>query len=94
MVHYVDIHKTENAPLVIINFLTDSIYLSKGEVMGFMQDQSLSKSEIVTKTSTEPSPILLEEDDDIEGLPEQKRKVTSENREKKFITSPADIEVH
>ena len=41
--------------------------------MGFMQDQSLNISEIVTETSTEPSPILLEEDDDIEGLPEQKR---------------------
>ena len=94
MVHNVDIHKTENVPLVIIHFLTDSVYLSKGEVMGFMQDQSLNISEIVTETSTEPSPILLEEDDDIEGLPEQKRKVTSENGEKKFIMSPADIEVH
>ena len=62
--------------------------------MGFMQDQSLNISEIVTTTSTEPSPILLEEDNDIEGLPEQERKVTSENREKKFITSPTDIEVH
>ena len=94
MIHNVDIHKTENVPLVIINFSTDSVYLSKGEVMGFMQDQSLNISEIVTETSTEPSPILLEEDDDIEGLQKQKRKVTSENREKKFNTSPADIEVH
>ena len=40
--------------------------------MGFMQDQSLNISEIVTETCTEPLPILLEEDDDIEGLPEQK----------------------
>ena len=75
MIHNVDIHKTENVPLVIINFLTESIHLSKGEVMGFMQDQSLDISEIVTETSTESSPILLEEDDDIEGLPEQKREV-------------------
>ena len=42
--------------------------------MGFMQDQSLDISEIVTETSTEPSPILLEEDDDIEGLQEQKKR--------------------
>ena len=49
--------------------------------MGFMQDQSLNTSEIVTETSTEPSPILLEEDNDIEGLQEQKRKIISENRE-------------
>ena len=36
----------------------------------------------------------MEEDNDIEGLKGQKRKIISENREKKFITSPADIEVH
>ena len=94
MVHNVDIHKTENVPLVIINFSTNSVYLSKGEIMGFMQNQSLNISEIVTETSTEPSPILVEEEDDTEELPEQKRKITSENKEKKFITSPADIEVH
>ena len=44
--------------------------------MGFMQSQSLDISEIVTETSTEPSPILLEEDNDIEELKEQKRKIT------------------
>ena len=94
MMHNVDIHKTENVPLVVINFLKDNVYLLKGEIMGFMQNQSLDISEIVTETSTEPSPILFEEEDDIEGLQEQKRKTISENREKKFITCPADIEVH
>ena len=88
MMHNVDVHKTENVPLVIINFSTDSVYLSKGEVMGFMQNQFLDISEIVTETSTEPSPILLEEDNDTEELKEQKRKNISENTEKKFITSP------
>ena len=63
-----DIHKTENVPLVVINFLADDISLSKGEVMGFMQNQSLDISEIVTETSMEPSPILLEEDNDMEVL--------------------------
>ena len=94
MIHNVDVHKTENVPLVVINFSTDSVYLSKGEIMVFMQNQSLDISEIITETSTQHSPILLEEDNDIEGLKEQKKKVTSENIEKKFITSPADIEVH
>ena len=89
MIHNVDVHKTENVPLVVINFLTDSVYLSKGKIMGFIQNQSLDISEIVTETSTEPSPILLEEDNDIEGLKEWKRKIISENTEKKFITSPA-----
>ena len=94
MIHNVDIHKIEDIPLVVINFLTDSVYLSKGEIMGFMQNQSLDISEIITETSTEPSPILLEEDNDIEELKEQKRKITLENIEKKFITSPVDIDVH
>ena len=57
MMHNVDVHKTENVPLVVINILTDSVYLLKGEIMGFMQNQSLDISEIVTETSTEPSPI-------------------------------------
>ena len=93
MIHNVDVHKAENVPLVVINFSTDSVYLSKGEIMGFMQNQSLDMSEIIIETSTEPSPILLEDDNDIEELKEQNGKITSENIEK-FITSPADIEVH
>ena len=62
--------------------------------MGFMQSQSLDISEIATETSTEPSPILLEEDNDIEGLQEQKKKIMLEYTERKFIMSPTDIDVH
>ena len=94
MIHNVDIHKTENVPLVVINFSADDISLLKGEIMGFMQNQSSAISEIVTETSTEPSPILLEEDNDIEVLQDQKEEIISESEEKKFITSPVDIEVH
>ena len=94
MIHNVDLHKTENVPLVVINLLTDSIYLSKGEIMGFMQSQSLDISEIATETSTEPSPILLEEDNATEGSREQKKETAFENNEKKFITSPTDIDIH
>ena len=86
MIHNIDVHKTENVPLVIINFLVDDISLSKGEIMGFMQNQSLDISEIMTEMSTEPSPILIEEDNTTEVFQTQE--------EKKFITSPADIEVH
>ena len=60
--------------------------------MGFMQNQSLDISEIMTETSTEPSPIIFE-DEDKEVLYKQ-GEVNNENVEKKFITSPADIEVH
>ena len=86
MLHNVDIHTTESVPLVIINFSVDDISLLKGEIMGFLQNQSLDVSKIRTETSTEPSPILIEEDKTTEVFQQQ--------GEKKFITSPADIEVH
>ena len=41
VIHNVDVHKTENVPLVVINLSTDDVYLLKGEVMGFMQNRSL-----------------------------------------------------
>ena len=93
MIHNVDVHKTENVPLVVINLSSDEVYLSKGETMGFIQNQSLDISEIMTETSTEPSPIIFE-DDDKEELYKQEGEVNKENMEKKFIASPADIEVH
>ena len=61
--------------------------------MHLMQIQSLDISEIMTETSTEPSSIIFE-DDDKEVLNEPEREVDKENIEKKFITSPTDIEVH
>ena len=54
--------------------------------MGFLQNQSLDISEIRTETSTEPSPIIMEEDNVTEVFQDQE--------EKKFITSPVDIEVY
>ena len=63
MIHNVDVHRTEHLPLVVISFASDDIYLSKRETMGFMQIQSLEISEIKTKTSTEPSCIVYEDDD-------------------------------
>ena len=93
MIHNVDVHKTENVPLVVINLSSDEIYLLKGETMGFMQIQSLDISEIMTDTSTEPSPIKFE-DDKKEVLNKQEGEVNKENTEKTFITSPANIDIH
>ena len=93
MIHNADVHKTENVPLVVINFSNDDVYLSKGESMGYMQNQSLDISEIRTETSTEPS-LLIFEDDDKEVLQEQEREVNKGSIEKTFITSSANIEVH
>ena len=86
MIHNVDTYITESVPLVLINFSVDDISFLKGEIMGFLQNQSLDISEIRTETSTEPSPLIMKEDNVTEVLQEQ--------REKKFITSPADIDVH
>ena len=93
MIHNVVIHKSENVPLVVINLSSDEIYLLKGETMGFMQIQSLDISEITTETFTEPSPIIFE-DDKKEVLNKQEGEVNRDNIEKRFITSPTDIEVH
>ena len=65
-----------------------------------MQSQPLDISETVTETSTEHSSISLNKDDDTE---ESKTKCEIETpfglkeknlKEKKFITSPADIDIH
>ena len=63
----VDTYVTENIPMVLINFLVDDISIAKGEIMGFLQNQSLDISKIMTETSTEPSPIVIEEENITEG---------------------------
>ena len=86
MLHNVDTYVTDNVPIILINFSIDDVSFSKGEIMGFLQSQPIEISEIMTETSTEPSPIVIEEDNVTEVLQEQE--------EKKFITSPADIDIH
>ena len=61
--------------------------------MGFMQIQSLDISEIMTETSTEPSPIIFE-DHDKEVLNKQEEEINKDSIEKRFITSPANIDIH
>ena len=62
IIHNVDVHRTEHLPLMVINFASDDINLSKGETIGFMQIQSIDISEIMTETSTEPSSIMYADD--------------------------------
>ena len=87
MIHNVGIHKTESVPLIVINLSYDEIYLSKGETMGFMQIQSLDISEIMTETSTEPSPIIFE-DDDKEVLNKQEGEINKESVERGLLLLP------
>ena len=86
MIHNADTCIPDTVPMVLINFSIDDISISKGEIMGFLQSQSIDISEIRTETSTEPSPIGIGEDDVTE--------VSQNQEEKKFITSPADIDVY
>ena len=88
MIHNVDVHRNEWLPLVVINFALDDVNLSKGESIGYMCLQPLEISEIMTETSTEPSSLICENDEKKKG-DDREEKV-----EQKFITSPADIEVH
>ena len=94
-IHKVDVYKPDNVPFVAINLLSDSIYLPKGEVMGFMHYQSLDVSKIVIRTSTEPSAVILDEGYNAgEYEIEHELEVPLGSDEKKFITSPSDIDVH
>ena len=86
MIHNVDMHKTENVPLVVVNFSTADFHLLKGEVMGYMQNQFLDISEIITETSTKPSTIMIE-DNDKEVLQNLNGEVNMENMEEIYYFS-------
>ena len=91
--HNIDVHRTEYLPLVVINFAIDDVNLLKGESMGYMSTQPLEISEIMTETSTEPSSLMCE-DDERKVLDNQGKIDIKEKVEKKFITSPADMDIH
>ena len=93
MIHNVDVHRNEWLPLVVINFALDDVNLSKGESIGYMCLQPLEISEIMTETSMEPSSLICENDEK-KTFNNQKESDIEEKVEKKFITSPAYIEVH
>ena len=86
MIHNADTYIPDTVPMVLINFSLDDVSIPKGEIMGFLQNQTIDISEIKTETSTEPSPVSIGEED--------VREDSQNPEEKKFITSPADIEIH
>ena len=86
MIHNADTYIPDTVPMVLINFLLDDVSIPKGEIMGFLLSQTIDISEIKTETSTEPSPVSIGEED--------VREDSQNQEEKKFITSPADIEIH
>ena len=93
MIHNIDIYRNEYLPLVIINFAIEDVNLSKGESMGYMSIQPLEISEILTETAIEPTSLVCE-DNEKEVLDIQEKINIEEKVKKKFITSPADIDMH
>ena len=71
-------------PCVLINFAKESLFLSGGELLGSLEPLEESIQKIVTSTSMEMMNIEVEENQNTEVG----------EVEKKFITSPADVEVH
>ena len=92
MIHNMDVHRNEFLPFVIINLASEDISLSKGETMGYMNIQPLEISEILTETSIEPTSIICEINEKKD--PEKQKEALEEEVEKKFITSPTNIDVH
>ena len=62
----------------------DSVFLPKGELLGSLEPVEENIQKIVTSTSMEMMSIEIEENQNTEVG----------EVEKKFITSPADVEVH
>ena len=93
MIYNVDVYRNKYLPLVVINFAIHDIKLVKGASIGYMSIQPFEISEIMTETSTEPSPLMCENNEkkvlNQQDIPDVEEKV-----EKNFITSPADIDVH
>ena len=46
MIHNVDTYIPDTVPMVLINFSLDDVSIPKGEIMGFLQSQTIDISEI------------------------------------------------
>ena len=67
----------------MINFAKENVFVSKGELLGSLEPLEENIQKIVTSTSMEMMNIEGEnQNTEVEGV------------EKKFITSPTDVEVH
>ena len=71
-------------PYVLINLAKEGVSLSKGEVLGNLELVKEDIQKMVTNTAMEMMSVEIEEDQNTEVG----------EVEKKFITSPTDVEVH
>ena len=87
LVHNVQGKGHRRIPFAVINLATEEVELEKGQVLGHLTPINLEVNEITTPTSLEDEVIPYPDNDTLKMEPE-------EEYEKKFITSPADVDVH
>ena len=83
-IHKIETSKPMRVLYVLINLAKESVFLPRGELLGSLEPLKENIQKIVTSTSMEMMNIEAEEDQNTE-VGEVK---------KKFITSPADVEIH
>ena len=82
MLHVVQRKKNDSIPVALININEDGkIFLKKGEILGYLKPSSIEVTEIVREECSEEAEIDEKED---ESIP----------LEKKFITTPAEVNTH
>ena len=83
-IHRVETLKPMKVPYVLINLAKESVLLPKGELLGSLEPVEGNIQQIITSTSMEMMSREIEENQNTEVG----------EVEKKFITSPVDVEVH
>ena len=82
MLHAVQREKHDNIPVALINLNEDErIFLKKGEILGYLEPSPIEITEIVKEECNKIGEIDEKQD---ESIP----------LEKKFITSPAEVNTH
>ena len=83
-IHRVETLKPMKVPYVLINLVNESVLLPKGELLGSLEPVEENIKKLITSTSMEMMSMEIEENQNTEVG----------EVEKKFITSPTDVEVH
>ena len=83
-IHLVETLKPMQVPYVLINLAKESVTLSEGELLGSLELLEEDIGKIFTNTAMEMMSMEVKENQNTEVV----------EVEKKFVTSPADVEVH
>ena len=83
LLHNIESLEAQCVPYLVVNLSQDGIFLPKGRMMGHLEPTAMSVEELTTETALLGNKIPEDILDD-EAIP----------LEKKFITSPADVERH